>query len=115
MCRSNRERPMALTETGRERLAERLLRSSAAHNYDPDVDIDWSAPFVPGTFYILEHRCSLYGTALWDQLGPDQRIELSKHELASIFSTGIWLELLLMRLLIRMAYRTDPVSRLAQY
>jgi hypothetical protein len=106
---------MSLTEARQDRVADRLLRSSAARSYDPDVDIDWSAPLLPGKGYILEHRCSLYGTALWDQLGPDQRIELGKHEAASIASTGIWLELVLMRLLAKMAYQGDPVSPPVQY
>lgn len=106
---------MSLTESREERVADRLLRSSAARSYDPDVDIDWSAPLVPGKGYILEHRCSLYGTSLWQQLSPEQRIELGKHEAASVASTGIWLELTLMRVLGKFAYQGDPVSRSVQY
>ena len=33
-----------------------------------------------------------------------QRIELSKHEVASIASTGLWFEIILMQLLARYAY-----------
>jgi P-aminobenzoate N-oxygenase AurF len=99
----------------REAVADRLLRSTAARSYDPDLDIDWSAPLVPGKGFILERRCSLYGTALWEQLSPEQRLELGKHEGASVASTGIWLELMLMRLLAKMAYRGDPVSAHVQY
>lgn len=106
---------MSLTETGAERIADRLLRSTAARSYDPDVDIDWSAPLLPGKGYVLEHRCSLYGTALWQQLSPEQRTELGKHEVASVASTGIWLEIMLMRMLARLAYQGDPVSRRVQY
>jgi hypothetical protein len=106
---------MPLTETSPEHVARRLLRSSAARSYDPDVDIDWSAPLVLGKGYILEHRCSLYGTSLWQQLSPEQRIELGKHEAASVASTGIWLELMLMRLLAKFAYQGDPVSAKVQY
>ena len=101
--------------TGREAVADRLLRSTAARSYDPDLDIDWSAPLVPGKGFILEHRCSLYGTSLWDQLSPEQRLELGKHEGASVASTGIWLELMLMRILAKMAYRGDPVSAHVRY
>ena len=100
---------------GREAVADRLLRSTAARSYDPDLDIDWSAPLVPGKGFILEHRCSLYGTELWKQLSPEQRLELGKHEGASVASTGIWLELVLMRILAKMAYRGDPVSAHVQY
>jgi len=109
---TNTRRPAA---TSRETVASRLLRSTAARSYDPDLDIDWSAPLVPGKGFILEHRCSLYGTALWQRLSPEQRLELGKHEAASVASTGIWLELMLMRILAKLAYRGDPVSAHVQY
>jgi len=99
----------------RERVADRLLRSTAARSYDPDVDIDWTAPAEPGKGFMLEHRCSLYRTPLWDKLSPAQRLELEKHEAASVASTGIWLEFSLMRVLAKLAYRGDPVSRHVQY
>ena len=99
----------------RERHAERLLRSTAARSYDPELDIDWSAPLEEGKGFLLEHRCSLYGTALWERLSPAQRLELRKHEAASVTGTGIWLEMLLMRLLTKVAYDGDPRSRYVQY
>ncbi len=99
----------------REKTAERLLKSSAEKFYDPEVDIDWSAPLVDGLFYIPEHRISLYGTPLYDSLSQEQRIELSKHELASIASVGLWFELLLMQMLVKVVYNSDPTTRHAQY
>ncbi|MEV6242922.1 diiron oxygenase [Lentzea sp. NPDC051838] len=99
----------------REKTAERLLKSSAEKFYDPEVDIDWSAPLVDGLFYIPEQRISLYGTPLYESLTVEQRIELSKHELASIASVGLWFELLLMQMLVKVVYNTDPTSRHAQY
>ena len=99
----------------RERVADRLLRSTAARSYDPEVDIDWTAPAEPGKGFMLEHRCSLYGTPLWDRLSPAQRLELGRHEAASVASTGIWLEFSLMRVLAKLAYHGDPVSRHVQY
>jgi hypothetical protein len=104
-----------VTTTGTERVADRLLRSTAARAYDPNVDIDWSAPLMPDKGYLLPHRCSLYGTSLYDQLLPEQRIELGKHEAVSVASTGIFLEAVLMRLLTRVAYNGDPVSSHVQY
>jgi hypothetical protein len=98
-----------------EATADRLLRSTAARSYDPELDIDWSAPLEPGKGFMLEHRISLYGTTLWDQLSPEQRLELGKHEAASVASTGIWLELMLMRILAKLAYQGDPVTRHVQY
>jgi hypothetical protein len=99
----------------RERTAERLLRSTAALSYDPDVDIDWSAPLAEGQGYLLPQRCSLYGTPLWDRLSPAQRLELGKHEAASIAGFGIWLEMVLMRMLAKITYQGDPATRHVQY
>ena len=70
----------------REKTAERLLKSSAEKFYDPEVDIDWSAPLVDGHLYSPEQRISLNGTPLYDSLTAEQRIELTKHQLASIAS-----------------------------
>ncbi len=102
-------------DTDRERTAERLLRSTAARSYDPDLDIDWSAPLAVGKRFIPEHRCSLYGTPLWERLSPDQRLELGKHEAASVAAVGIWLEFMLLRMLAKIAYHGDPASRHIQY
>jgi P-aminobenzoate N-oxygenase AurF len=104
-----------VTSIDTERVADRLLRSTAARAYDPDVDIDWSAPLAPGMEYLLPHRCSLYGTSLYDQLSPEQRNELGKHEAVSVASTGIFLEAVLMRMLARVAYTRDPMSQHVQY
>src|SRR5690625_2483821 len=72
------------TEQQRERSGTSLLRSAASMTYDPVVDIDWDAPLAPDRYYEPPHRCSLYGTALWDAMDESQRIELTKHEVASI-------------------------------
>jgi hypothetical protein len=88
----------------------RLLRSAARQSYDPDVDIDWDAPEVPGLWAMQPERMSLYGTALWDRLTDEQRRELSKHEVASVASVGLWFEILLMQLLLKEVYRSDPTD-----
>ena len=112
---ASQERTDPEPATGRERTAERLLRSTAARSYDPELDINWSAPPVPGQAFIPEHRCTLYGTALYARLSPEQRRDLGKHEAASVASTGIWLEFVLLRMLAKLAYRGDPASRHVQY
>ncbi|WP_026453953.1 AurF N-oxygenase family protein [Saccharomonospora iraqiensis] len=99
----------------REKTAHRLLNSSARKSYDPEIDIDWDAPLVEGKRYLPEHRSSLYGTALWERLSPEQRIELGKHEIASIATNGLWFEILLMQMLLREIYKADPTSGFAQY
>ncbi|GAA1969950.1 diiron oxygenase [Amycolatopsis minnesotensis] len=104
-----------LGDAGREKTAERLLKSSANKFYDPEVDIDWDAPLVEGKRYIPEHRSSLYGTKLWDKLSEEQRIELGKHEIASVATTGLWFEILLMQMLLKEVYAEDPTTSHAQY
>ncbi|MDQ0377221.1 AurF N-oxygenase family protein [Amycolatopsis thermophila] len=104
-----------LDDHGREKTAERLLKSSANKFYDPEVDIDWNAPLAEGKPFQLEHRSSLYGTHLWDRLTPEQRLELGKHELASIASNGIFFEVLLMQMLLKEVYNSDPTKRHVQY
>src|SRR4051794_35590545 len=99
----------------RERSAARLLESSARTSYDPVVHIDWDAPLASDRYFAPPHRSSLYGTYLWDRLSQEQRIELSKHELASIASMGIWFETILMQMLVRHAYDRDPTSDHVQY
>ncbi|RSN08002.1 hypothetical protein DMC63_34665 [Streptomyces sp. WAC 05977] len=102
-------------ETNREKTAERLLKSSAGKFYDPEVDIDWNAPLVEGKSFMLPHRSSLYGTKLWDTLSNEQRIELSKHEMANVAGLGLWFENLVMQMLLKELYTGDQISSHAQY
>ncbi len=99
----------------RTELAERLLRTAAKHSLDPDVEVDWSAPPVPGLLWMPEHRVTLYGTPLWDRLSRVQQVELSKHEVASQCSTGIWFESILMHMLLRQHYDRDQVDAHARH
>ncbi|SDC99103.1 AurF N-oxygenase family protein [Actinokineospora iranica] len=99
----------------REKTAGRLLKSSADKFYDPDIDIDWDAPVTDGLHYHPEHRISLYGTKLWDEMTPEQRVELGKHEIASIASTGIFFEVLLMQMLLKQVYKHDPTTDHVHY
>ncbi|WP_354643580.1 AurF N-oxygenase family protein [Kitasatospora camelliae] len=99
----------------RRKTAERLLASSAKLSFDPLTDVDWAAEPVPGAYYAPPNRVSLYGTALWERLDEEQRIELSKHEVASIASVGIWFEEILMQMLLRHAFDRDPTSAHVQY
>ncbi len=97
----------------RNQIATRLLKTAAKHSYDPNTTIDWDAPAVPGLFWIPEKQVSLYGTPMWEQMDLAQRIELSKHELASMYSIELWVETVLMHMLVRHVHNVDADTPLA--
>jgi hypothetical protein len=99
----------------REAIAQRLLRASVQKSFDPEVDVDWEQPLVEDMFYMPEHRVSLYGTPLWDRMSLRQRIDLSRHEIASTASVGIWFELILLQLLARHIYDLPATSDHVRY
>lgn len=99
----------------REKTARRLLSSSSKNSYAPELDIDWDAPPVEGVWHMQPEKMSLYGTALWDSLTEEQRLELSKHEVISVARVGLWFEILLMGMLAAHAYNQDPASEHTQY
>ncbi len=101
--------------TDRESVAERLLRSSLTHSYEPSIDIDWDAELVDGLYGMAPERCSLYGTELWEGLTEEQRVTLSIHEFCSIARVGLWFEMILMQMLLRYAYDRDPRTGHVQY
>lgn len=104
-----------MTIQDREQVASRLLRQSASRSYDPVTDVDWDLPLDPALPAMPLHRVSLYGTALWDQMPHEQRVQLSWHEFASLASVGLWFELILMQGLLRYAYDRDPHSQHLHY
>ena len=112
---SNRQNSGGTGLDERERGAERLLNTSLRHQYDPVVEIDWDADPVPGAFWLPPYRSSLYGTDLWHAMTLEQQIELTKNEVASAASAGIWFETILMQMLIRHYYDQDPTASHAQY
>jgi hypothetical protein len=104
-----------LDRPDREMIAQRLLRASAQKSFDPEVDVDWKQPLVDDMFYMPEHRVSLYGTPLWERMSRRQRIDLSRHEIASTASVGIWFELILLQLLARHVYDLPATSDHVRY
>ncbi|WP_240134947.1 AurF N-oxygenase family protein [Streptomyces sp. MUM 178J] len=99
----------------REQVAARLLESSAKHSFDPDKELDWDAPLEDGQWFWPPELLSLYGTPLWHRMSEEQRIELSKHEAASLASLGIWFEIILMQLLVRHIYDKSVTSNHVRY
>jgi hypothetical protein len=100
---------------GVRKTATRLLGSSSRNSYDPGLDIDWDAPVELDMKFMPLERTSLYGTALWERMSDEQRIELSRQELASVASTGLWFEMILIQMLTRWAYDRDPQDPRVQY
>jgi len=99
----------------REQVADRLLEASAKHSHDPDTELDWDAPLEPGKWFLPERLVSLYGTPIWNRMSEERRIELSRHESASLASAGVWFEVILMQLLTRHIYDLDPRSSHVTY
>ncbi|MGW9452724.1 AurF N-oxygenase family protein [Streptomyces sp. NPDC055632] len=99
----------------REQVAERLLESSRRHSYDPDTELDWDAPFEEGLWFWPPELVSLYGTPLWRRMSEEQRLDLSRHEAASLASLGIWFEIILMQLLVRHVYDKPLTSQHVRY
>ena len=94
----------------REQVAERLLDSSAKHSFDPDKELDWDAPIEDGKWFWPPELVSLYDTPLWRKMSEEQRMDLSRHEAASLASLGIWFEIILMQLLVRHIYDKSVTS-----
>ncbi|AJE80999.1 hypothetical protein SLNWT_0623 [Streptomyces albus] len=105
----------AANVSDREKTAARLLSSSARKFYDPEIDLDWNAPLVEGKGYMVPERISLYGTDLWRRLSEEQRLELGRHEIATVASVGLWFEVLLMQMLLKAVYNGDPGRQHEQY
>lgn len=99
----------------RERTASRLIASSEKLSYDPTVDVDWDQPYVDGLYFTTPESSSLYGTPMWERMSEQQRIDLSRHEVASVASAGIWFETILMRLLLKATSRKNPATEHVRY
>ncbi|MET7935286.1 diiron oxygenase [Streptomyces sp. NPDC005322] len=99
----------------RERVAERLLQSSAKHSFDPDTELDWDAPYEPGKWFWPPELVSLYDTPMWRRMSEEQRILLSRHEAAALASLGIWFEIILIQLLTRHIYDKSATSNHVRY
>ncbi|MED7950259.1 MULTISPECIES: diiron oxygenase [unclassified Streptomyces] len=91
-------------------VSRRLLDSAATLSYDPAVEIDWDAPLPPGDYGLNPEWSTLYGTALWAEMTEEQRVVLTRHEVCSIMTTGIWFEMILQQMVLRDQYLKDPAS-----
>lgn len=74
------------------------------------VDLDWDAPLDPDKYYLPPKVVSLYGTEVWNRMSRAEQIELSRHEMVNLLSTGIWFENMLNQGLLRVMMHANPVS-----
>jgi hypothetical protein len=98
-----------------DEVASRLNSGSVRRSYRPEVAIDWDAPLEPGKYFLPPKLVSLHGTPYWDELSEEQRITLSREEMANILSTGIWFENVLNRSLLLLLMTQDPSRPFAHY
>ena len=90
-----------------DREFERLIESAEELSYNPDEEIDWDAPLDPTKYGLNPQWSTLYGTPLWNSMSEQQRIDLTRHEVGSIMSTGIWFETMLQHMILRTQYSAD--------
>jgi hypothetical protein len=93
----------------------RLLVSSQKLSYDPQTEVDWETPLDPSHYGLNPEWSTLYGTPLWDEMSEDQRVLLTRHEVGSIMSTGIWFEMILQQMLLREQYTADVTRSSFQF
>jgi hypothetical protein len=82
----------------------RLLDSAAQLSFDPATEVDWDADLDPTQFGLNPQWSTLYDTRLWEEMSPAQRVTLTRHEVCSIMSTGIWFEMILQQMVLRDQY-----------
>ena len=93
----------------------RLLASSDKLSYDPQTEVDWETPLDPTQHGLNPEWSTLYGTKLWDEMTEQQRVTLTRHEVGSIMSTGIWFEMILQQMLLREQYTADVTASSFQF
>lgn len=96
-------------------VATRLIGGSVRRSYEPAVAIDWDAPLAEGKYFLPKEVVSLFGTPYWEELSEEQRIALSREELANVLSVGLWFENILNRALLLHLLREDPTTPSAHY
>ncbi|GGZ26426.1 membrane protein [Streptomyces inusitatus] len=99
----------------REEVADRLLRASQKHSFDPNRELDWDAPFEEGKWFWPPELISLYDTPLWRKMPEEQRHLIARTESASLASIGVWFEIVVMQLLLRHIYDKPVTSNHVRY
>ena len=66
--------------------AQRFLIDTVDDRFDPDIDIDWSAPPSAGAAWLPDSLVGMAGTRPWRRLSPAQRLDLGRHELVELLT-----------------------------
>lgn len=103
------------TPSDRQNLARRLLDSSETLSYDPVTEVDWETPLDRSYHGASPEWSTLFGTSYWAEMSPEQQRELTRHEAASVASTGIWFEMILQQMMLRDFYAKDPTDPAFQW
>ncbi|EGD54702.1 AurF N-oxygenase family protein [Gordonia neofelifaecis] len=106
---------VSMKDVGTEQVSERLLRSAARLSRNAMTEIDWSLPMDPEKYGCSPEWSSLYGTDYWNELTDEQRVNLTRHEFASIMCIGIWFEMILNEMVLRDQYVGDYHSSEFQF
>ncbi|MGU3436577.1 diiron oxygenase [Actinomycetes bacterium M1A6_2h] len=56
--------------------------------FDPDVDVDWSAPWRFDLYAMPPERVSLYASRVWTRMSGDERRDRALHEAVAHLSFG---------------------------
>lgn len=97
--------------------ADRLNEATVKKHFHPIEDLDWSVPLdLESPYrYLPEKFISLRGTVLYDQMSEREKKLLSFYESVSYFSTGIWLENMLMYGFLYKLYAMDYANPDVRY
>ncbi|TWF93967.1 AurF N-oxygenase family protein [Saccharopolyspora dendranthemae] len=102
-------------QSAEQDFSSRLLESSQTLSYDPITEIDWDGPLPEDQYGLSPEWSTLYGTPLWDELTEQQRVTLTRHEVCSMMSTGIWFEMILQQMILRDQYVKNPANSEFQF
>lgn len=106
---------MSTQDETRTQVADRLIGGSIRRSHNALLEIDWDAPQDPDLFYMPPEMITLYGTPLWERMSHRQRVELSRQEVANVFSRAVWFENTLNQGLLRAMLYQDPTSSHVHY
>ena len=96
-----RERHVSRVDAGMDEVSQRLVDSSLLASRNAMTEIDWTAPLDPVLHGLSPEWSALYGTSIWDEMSDEQRVRLTRHEIASVMTIGVWFEMMLQQLVLR--------------